>query len=274
MDNNELISSGELELYVAGLLSEERSVQISQIIEQDDKVRKEVEEIEEVVMRLAKESTISKQQDFSEVLKKIVTDRISDDTKVVSIDRKPPETEQQKSFSFSKVAGWATAAVFLILFGIQFQNNNEINKSLNASIEDKEVLQDSIREQNFELNYKESILTTITSEDTKIIELAGQEISPSSKVRVFWDTAKNKVVIDAKSLPEAPEDMVYQVWSLKLEPLTPTSLGLLENYSSNNELFVLENTNASEGFGITLEPAGGSKTPTLEKLYVLGTTGV
>lgn len=68
--------------------------------------------------------------------------------------------------------------------------------------------------------------------------------------------------------------MIYQVWSLKLEPLTPTSLGLLENYGADKTLFVLENTNASEGFGITLEPAGGSPTPTLEKLYVLGTTGV
>jgi anti-sigma-K factor RskA len=274
MNNNELISSGELELYVAGLLSEERSIQISEIIEQDNKVRKEVEEIENVVMRLAKESTTSKQQDFSDVLKKIVTDRIADDPKIISLDNKSKETDKQKSFSFSKVAGWAAAAVFLILFGIQFQNNDEINKSLNASIEDKEALQDSIQQQQFELNFKENLLATITSENTKIIELAGQDISPASKVKVFWDTDNNKVVIDAKSLPEAPQDMVYQVWSLKLEPLTPTSLGLLENYSANKELFVLENTNASEAFGITLEPAGGSKTPTLEKLYVLGTTGV
>jgi anti-sigma-K factor RskA len=272
MDNNELISSGELELYVAGLLSEERSVQISQIIEQDNKVRKEVEEIENVVMRLAKESTTSKQQDFSDVLKKIVTHRISDDPKVVSMDGSSKETEKQKSFSFSKVAGWAAAAVFLILFGIQFQNNNEINKSLNASREDKEALQDSIQQQQFELNYKESLLTTITSEDTKIIELAGQEISPSSKVKVFWNTKENKLILDANNLPVAPQGMVYQLWSLKLNPLTPTSLGLLENYNQDNNLFVFENQNSSEGFGITLEPAGGSPTPNLEQLFVLGTT--
>lgn len=272
MSNEELITSGELELYVAGLLSEERNQEIDEIAKQHKSVQKEIEDIEKVVMRLAREATVNNDQKFSQVLKKIVTDRIDDDTKVRSIN--DIATEKQSSFSFGKVAGWAAAAVFLILFGIQFQNNKEINKSLNASVEDKKSLKDSIQKQNFELNYKKSLLTTITSEDTRIIELAGQDISPSSKVKVFWDTDKNKVVIDAKSLPEAPEDMVYQVWSLKLEPLTPTSLGLLENYSSNNELFVLENTNASEGFGITLEPAGGSKTPTLEKLYVLGTTGV
>lgn len=271
MNSEELISSGELELYVAGLLPEKRNQEISEIISQNEAVAKEVDEIERVVMHLASESTLSKEQDFADVLKKIVTDRIAEDPKVRTLGSE--NQQNRKTFSFGKVAGWAAAAVFLILFGIQFQNNNKINDNLNASIEDKEILKDSIREQNFELNYKESLLTTITSESTKIIELAGQEISPSSQVKVFWDTKENKVVIDAKSLPEAPTGMVYQVWSLKLEPLTPTSLGLLQDYDSNNNLFVLENANASEAFGITLEPAGGSQTPTLEKLYVLGTTG-
>jgi anti-sigma-K factor RskA len=268
MTKEELISSGELELYVAGLLSEERTAEISDIISKDKAVEKEVDEIEQVVMRLASESTLTKNQNFSEVLKKIVTDRISDETKVVSME----STSKQKTFSIGKVAGWAAAAVFLIMFGFQFQNNNEINENLNASIEEKETLKDSIQKQNFELNFKENMLATITSDNTKTIKLAGQDISPSSQVKVFWDTKDNKVVIDAKSLPEPPQGMVYQVWSLKLNPLTPTSLGLLENYTSDNNLFVLENTNASEAFGITLEPAGGSESPTLEKLYVLGTT--
>lgn len=270
MSNEELIASGELELYVAGLLSEERNQEISEIITQNKAVEKEVEDIEKVVMRLAKEATSNDDQEFSEVLKKIVTHRFTDDTNVRSID--PNSSDKQKSSTFSKVAGWAAAAVFLILFSIQFQNNNEISKSLNASIEDKEDLKDSIQKQNFELNYKENLLATITSEDTKIIELAGQDISPSSQVKVFWDTEKDKVVIDAKSLPEAPEGMVYQVWSLKLQPLAPTSLGLLEGYNESNKLFVLENPNASEAFGITLEPEGGSVVPNLEQLYVLGTT--
>ena len=35
----------------------------------------------------------------------------------------------------------------------------------------------------------------------------------------------------------------------------------------------LENANESEAFGITLEPEGGSETPTLEQLYTLGAVG-
>ena len=62
------------------------------------------------------------------------------------------------------------------------------------------------------------------------------------------------------------------MWSLKLEPLTPTSLGTLDNYvaATDTSIFEVENTNESEAFGITLEPAGGSEGPNLEQLYALG----
>jgi anti-sigma-K factor RskA len=48
-------------------------------------------------------------------------------------------------------------------------------------------------------------------------------------------------------------------------------MGLLENFSEDeNKIFALENPNQSQAFGITLEPAGGSETPTMEQLYTLG----
>ena len=65
--------------------------------------------------------------------------------------------------------------------------------------------------------------------------------------------------------------MAYQVWSLTLDPLTPTSVGLLEDFiDDDNKVFAFVNPNESQAFGITLEPAGGSEFPTLEQLYVLG----
>ena len=82
---------------------------------------------------------------------------------------------------------------------------------------------------------------------------------------------EQKVFIDAQGLPEPPDGFVYQVWSLKLSPLTPTNMGLLQDFiSDENKIFALDNPNNSEAFGITLEPAGGSESPTLEQLYTLG----
>jgi len=269
MTNKELISSGELELYVAGMLSEERAIEISEIVNTDEKVKKEVEAIEEVIMRLAKEATISKNQDFSSVLKKIVTQRVSGFEKEILQDQ--PKSKPSKYIQLRPYIGWAAAAVFLIFLGFQYQKTLTVTDNLNANQQQKEQLENLIDKQNMDLAMKEELLATVISEDTKVVDLAGQDISPDSKAKLFWNTTKNKVVINTGNLPEPPNGKVYQVWSLTLNPLTPTSLGLLENYNKKNDLFVLENPNTSQAFGITLEPEGGSKTPTLEQLYVLGT---
>jgi len=60
-----------------------------------------------------------------------------------------------------------------------------------------------------------------------------------------------------------------------MNPLTPSSIGLLENFGANGQtLFAITFAAESEGFGITLEPAGGSTTPTMEQLYALGVVKV
>ena len=88
---------------------------------------------------------------------------------------------------------------------------------------------------------------------------------------MYWKKDQEVVYIDALGLPEPPEGKVYQVWSLTLDPLTPTSIGLLADFvNDENKVFELQNPNKSQDFGITLEPAGGSETPTMEQLYTLG----
>ncbi len=45
----------------------------------------------------------------------------------------------------------------------------------------------------------------------------------------------------------------------------------LDNFDKNNQrIFAVNSTGDAEAFGITLEPKGGSLTPTMEQLYTLG----
>jgi len=46
---------------------------------------------------------------------------------------------------------------------------------------------------------------------------------------------------------------------------------LLVDFKGNNsKVFAVDKTSGAEAFGITLEPAGGSASPTMEQLYTLG----
>ena len=115
------------------------------------------------------------------------------------------------------------------------------------------------------------MLAVVRDQNNTVVALGGQAVSPESKAKVYWNQGTKTVYVDAAGLPEPPEGFVYQVWALKLDPLTPTSIGLLDNFKTNeSRLFAVNNASEAEAFGITLEPAGGSVSPTLEQLYTLG----
>ena len=118
----------------------------------------------------------------------------------------------------------------------------------------------------------EQLLKALRARNISKVPLQGQDFAPTAYATAYWNKDRGTTYIDAQDLPSPPKGMVYQVWSLKLNPLTPSSIGLLNDFEENSSrIFVVDNDHDSEAFGITLEPAGGSESPTLEKLVVLGT---
>src|SRR5690606_18591465 len=102
-----------------------------------------------------------------------------------------------------------------------------------------------------------------------------QAVAPEAFAKVYLNKKENIAYIDAKGLPAPPRGKVYQVWSLKMEPLTPTSVGLITEQNQLGEgIYKFVNFPDPEAFGITLEPEGGSETPTLSQLYILGAVSI
>jgi anti-sigma-K factor RskA len=110
----------------------------------------------------------------------------------------------------------------------------------------------------------------LRDKSSAVIELEGQAVAPQAYATVYLNKNKNEVYVDVSGLPKAPEGKVYQVWALKLDPLTPTSIGILSDATNTTGVYKVDNFEGVQAFGITLEPAGGSKAPTLEQLYTLG----
>jgi hypothetical protein len=93
----------------------------------------------------------------------------------------------------------------------------------------------------------ETSLAVVRDTKNTVVALGGQAVPTSAKV--YWNKETEVVYIDAAGLPEPPKGMVYQVWALKLNPLTPTSIGLLDNFDKNNSrIFAVSNT-GDEAFG-------------------------
>jgi anti-sigma-K factor RskA len=149
--------------------------------------------------------------------------------------------------------------------------NKELNSKIQRAQSEIQIMEEQIANAESSLDGAEQLLNTIRDKNVVVVALGGQTVSPDSYAKAYWNKEESQLFIDAKGLPAPPEGMSYQVWSLKLDPLSPTSVGLLEDFANDdNGIFALSNPNDSQAFGITLEPEGGSEFPTLEQLYVLG----
>ncbi len=264
MNIEEYIASGILELYVSGSLSPKENEEVLSNARKYPEIQKEIEAIEATILSLTQKASPGVPTDaFDNIRSRIQTENTSI----------PLERETKKT-NWTSYLGWAAAVVMAIGFVWSYLQNDQLKSDIEVTRQSQEELERNLNKARSEIADKDNILDELRNKDVSAIFLQGQQVSPDSYAKVFWNSNKNKVTIDAQGLPEPPEGYEYQVWSLKLEPLTPTSLGMLANFESNeSKLFELENSNTSEAFGITLEPAGGSETPTMEQLYTLGAVG-
>lgn len=260
MDTKAYIASGVLELYVAGRLSERENLEVHAHALEYPEVKKEIEAIEAAILALSKTVSPGLYHGFDMVKEKIEIDA---KTKVIELSK--------KDINWSWYMGWAASLLLaggLLWFYIQ---NNELRSTIQLVEKEKIQLEKDIMDSRISLEKSKELLTTLRNRDIEVVPLGGQAVAPEAYAKAYWNKADKKVYIDAQGLPEPPDGMVYQVWSLKLNPLTPTSVGLLDDFiTDDTKVFALNNPNDSEAFGITLEPAGGSEAPNLEQLYALG----
>ena len=115
----------------------------------------------------------------------------------------------------------------------------------------------------------ESDLSVLSSPDYQAIALVGTDVSPESAARVFWNPGAEQLYLSPGNLPEPPADRQYQLWAIV--DGNPVSAGVFEVAPDAASLQALSSqiTQAS-AFAITLEPRGGSPSPTLEAMYVQG----
>jgi anti-sigma-K factor RskA len=260
MDIKKYIASGILELYVAGSLSEKENQDVYNAIQEHPEIKSEVEAIEKAIIMLT--SSVAPKEKllvFNDIKNKI------NPNKVINLDR-----DSEKSNWF-KYVGWAASIALLVGSLWMYNQNNELKNAIEVANNKNVDLEEKISTANQSLAKTKELNTILRSKNIATITLGGQAISPESYAKVYWNKDEQLAYIDVAGLPEPPAGKVYQVWSLKLDPLSPTSIGILEGFAADDDkVFALTNTNDSQAFGITLEPEGGSDSPTMEQLYTLG----
>ena len=259
MNIREYIESGILELYVFGKLTDEENKEVNEIAFQNPEVKDEIIAIEKAVINLSYVVGFDLSAENYEKIRRSLMEK-----------HHTPSAAGHRRSNLSQYLGWAASLVLLLALGYQYFRNTEITeetKTVTAQRDKFEQLLANAEAKNAE---NEKALATLRDEFSTIVTLEGQAAAPNAFAKVYVNSSKKEIYVDLAGLPEPPQGSVYQVWALKLDPLTPASIGVIDNKNTNNGIIKVEHFDGAEAFGITLEPAGGSTSPTLEQLYALG----
>jgi anti-sigma-K factor RskA len=260
----EFINSGILELYIFGVTTEEENREVHEMALQHAEVRAEILSIEKAIIDLSYSVSPQLSPEVYHRIRRELIDKHGAEEGVVQL--------QPRRTSAASYIGWAAAVVLLFGLGVQYyMYDQEVEKGA-ATTKERDKYEQLFASTSKDNEQKEKALRVIRAKNSAIVNLAGQQVAPDSYAKVYMNDADNEVYVDVAGLPEAPEGKVYQVWALMLDPLTPTSIGVLDQnkVADGKGIIQVDNFEGVQAFGITLEPAGGSPSPTMEQLYTLG----
>lgn len=266
------IESGILELYVLGDVTPTEKLQVEEMASKHPAVKAELDEIEHSIELYAEENAIEPSEHLrSRVLGSLLTN-FGDDNNFPTpthIERENVVVIQpgkEKETNFYKYAFAACLALLLasaIAVYNLYSRLNDTNTQLSAM---------QAQNQHFSttVSAKDSELNLLRDTSYKLIHLKGTAKSPESIMTVAFSPSKQKVVIDMGSLKLPANDQThqYQLWALVGGK--PVDLGVFDATADSSGFKNMKAIASADAFAVTLEPRGGSTSPTLSEMVVLG----
>lgn len=276
MDLSCIISSGDLELYVLGLLPEEERRQMEQLILIFPELRAEADRISETLEAAAMQTDRAPRAVVKEKLMAAINNAgaASENTHAAPEATAPPvddgaavvtlRSRKQNYLAAASIIGLVISLAVVALLVVQKRKSSATLLALQEKADSLGLRAASLQQQA--LAY-EQLLQVAQDENFTAVSLNNVPGKPATaKAKVFWNKRSNEVFVVNENLPEPAPGKQYQLWAIVEGK--PVSAGLLG--PQKNRLQPMQGFAKAEAFAITLEKQGGSAVPTLDEMYVMG----
>ena len=275
MHNEDYIASGILELYAAGGLSLAEREEVEQRAAASPEIRMALDEACMVMEEYATLHAVNpkpelKNRILAQINASIPTQHNGPITETDNV--RNLLYEEDKAASPYRWMFAASIVLFLLSGWLSFHFYSkwqQAEQKLASVTAAEQLLAQNFKTTSLQLQQQEKKLAILQDPAFKPVKLKGVEAYPDASMRVYWNPQQQQVYVDAIALPAPPAGKQYQLWALK--DGQPIDAGLIEISESKDNMQQMKNIGAAQAFAVTLEPVGGSKTPTLEKLTVMGT---
>lgn len=280
MNTQDYIESGELELYAAGGLTQEQRQQVERLARQHPEIQ---QALQEACLAMEQYALLHAQEPRPQVEEKIRQQLFGPaDPIPASVDMPPiapdvtagapmipmPAAEPAPASTWLKTLGIA-ASILLVLSiaGNLYLYHHWQQAEQQLSYTRQSSLQYAREASQWEqrAGQAEQLLNSVRNPQVQVVQLKGVGNTPQAQATVYWNPASKEVLFDAKALPAAPQGKQYQLWSLQNGQ--PHDAGMVTH---PEQLLRMKSVGEAQAFAVTLEPTGGSASPTLEAMVVMG----
>jgi len=288
VDIQAYIESGVLELYVSGALTEQEMHEVERMAQLYPAVKQELDEIENSFFNFANDLHTGPRASLKDELLKNVklqsvgqkilpkeekpivqakvenssTETPKEEAKVINIVQ--PKSNYRMAFAAS-VALLIASLGGLIFTYTNWTSAKEELANMKVRLEESTTQYASL---NTRFTEEQKLMESLRSPMVMKLKLIGQAVSPQSEAMVHWDKASKKVMVDPMNLPMTDDLHDYQVWAIVNGK--PVDLGVFSPGNNDMNMYEMKTVEAPQAFAITLERKGGSETPTMEEMYVMG----
>jgi anti-sigma-K factor RskA len=273
-----IISSGDLELYVLGLLPEEDAYKVEQLSLLFPEIRQELDRISQSLENLATTATVAPSPDVKVRLMQQLSALKAAENNTATATEAPvhnikevhttpviPVKAKRENKGFLMAASIGALLLSIIAVIYLARQNQQQNQQVAALQKQVNNLGQQTSIQQQQLQAATQTLQLWQDEDVRKIALTSVPGKPAALAQVFWNPKTSEVYIEDVSLPPAPAGKQYQLWAIV--DGKPVDAGMLSKAA--NEVQKMKTFAAADAFAITLEKEGGSTTPTMEEMYVM-----
>lgn len=269
MNAKDYIGSGLLEAYVLGALPEGDRLAVEAAIARHPDVAAEIAAIEETMYLLAKETAEAPPANMQE--------HIWNAMQTVPAPEEPahiviPFNRRERRIQVR----WQRAAVWIALVGsmltnfvLWFQGNNatQQNKVLLAKVDTMNARQQVLAGRVHMFEKAQAMLL-----DTGMKTVVMRSLKPEKQMAgmVFMGKHKKEAYIALHNMPMPPKGMQYQLWVM--QDGKPVDMGMIQNdmVAANGMQQIQKIIPGVQAFAISLEKEGGSPTPNMEMVMMMG----
>ena len=279
MNIEEYILSGIIEIYVLGMADAQESAELEQLKSQHPEIQVAIDSFEISLEMTALLNAIAPAEEYKSKLMVALQDEFvassTNTTETVTTEKQSAKVVQLPLTPIASKANhlyrYIAAASIILLLGSTatnvylFKRYSAANKEITVLLNDKNTL--TTDNKTIEAKYQEITNSLQLTSDANMIKIAMKGIAgkEGDLATVFWDSKTKDVYLLSNTLPKAPEGKQYQLWALVNGK--PVDAGVLEDC---NGVCKLKNITKADVFAITLEKKGGSVSPDLTQLYVMG----